>query len=354
MNQSSNPDEIDIIQFFAAVGHLFKGLYKSTLSFLKGIFYFLIEVIIYFKKHYIILGLGLLIGFGLSFLGKKSGQTYYGQATLRTNYNAQLALQEKVAALNSLIQKNDSVKLAEMLGITPEQASHFKTFDLKPFLDDVLLIDDYNDLLKFKDTAVYRFFHYGTYKQIIKKNPALNRYWHLKILADAPMAFYKLNKKIKNLFNQDTTIEKRKQNFMAVLNLRKQQSIKDLKNIDSMRSVFNKVWLETAKMPGVTSTNIMMTNQKMNGPEMPYNLFTERQRMINVLENNSRMINKYDDAVILLNSFPQNGIKDSFVLHNKHFTYTLLGLLLAFLFLLGRDFNKYLNKYQKLKIEKNN
>ncbi len=354
MNQSSNPDEIDIIQFFAAIGHLFKGLYKSTLSFLKGIFYFLIEVIIYFKKHYIILGLGLLIGFGLSFLGKKSGQTYYGQATLRTNYNAQLALQEKVAALNSLIQKNDSVKLAEMLGITPEQASHFRAFDLKPVFNDVLLIDDYNEFLKFKDTVVYKFIEYKDYKKNIKENPALDRYWRLKIFADSPMAFYKLNQKIKNLLNQDTTIEKRKQNYMAVLDLRKRQSLKDLKNIDSMRSVFNKVWLETAKMPDVTSTNIMVTNQKMNGPETSYNLFTERQRTINVLENNSITINKYDDAVILLNSFPQNGIKEYTILDNRHFKYALLGLLLAFLFLLGRDFNKYLNKYQKLKIERNN
>jgi len=354
MNQSSQPDEIDIIQFFAAIGRLFKNLYDGILTFFKSIFYLLIEGVIYFKKHYIILSLGLLIGLGLSFLGKKSNQIYYGQATLRTNYNAQLVLQEKVALINGLIQKNDSAKLAEILGVTPTQARHFIAFDLKPVFNDVLLIDDYSEYLKFKDTVVYKFIEYKDFKKNIKENPALNRYWRLKILADSPMAFYKLNQKIKNLFNQDATIEKRKQNYMAVLDLRKQQSLKNLQDIDSMRSIFNKVWLETAKMPNVTSTNIVVANQKMNGPETPYNLFAERARTINILESNSKNINKYNDAVILLNSFPQNGIKENSILNNRHFKYALLGLILAFLFLFARDFNTYLNKYQKLKMENKN
>ena len=352
MNQQTQPEEIDIIQFFTAIGNMFKNFFKGIGNIFKWFFYTFIDIIIYLKKHYIILGLGFLLGLGLSFLGNKKKETYYGQATLRTNYNAQLDLQEKVAALNGLIQKHDSIGLGKMLDLPSEDAAHFTNFELNPVINDVFLIDDYEEYLKTKDTVVYKFIEYEDYKKNIHKNNNLNRYWSLKISADSPLVFNKLNIKIKALFNKDTAIEKRKQNFLSYLDIKKQKLLRSLSDIDSMRSIYNRVWLESAQKPGVASTNIVVANQKITGPEATYNLFYERHKALNNLKKTVQQINKYDDAVIILNSFPNNGIQEISILDNKHTKYALLGFLLALFILLLKDFNVYLNKYQQLKAGK--
>jgi len=349
MNQQMQPEEIDIIQFFTAIGNMFKSFFKSIANMFKWLFFIFIDFILYLKKHYIILGLGLLLGFGLSFLGNQKSQTYYGQATLRTNYNAQLDLKEKVAAINSLIQKHDSLGLEKILNLPSEEAAHFTSFELTPVINDVFLIDDYEEYLMSKDTVVYKFIEYKDYKNNISKNDNLNHYWSLKITADSPLVFKDLNEKIKALLNKDIALEKRKQNFLSYLDIKKQKLLKTLSDIDSMRSIFNRVWLEAAQKPGVAATNIVVANQKISGPEATYNLFYERQKALKNLKKTVEQTNKYDDTVIILNSFPHNGIQEFSALENKHVRYALLGFLLALIILLLKDFNTYLNKYQQQK-----
>ena len=349
MNQQTQPEEIDIIQFFTAIGNMFKSFFRGIGNMFKWLFFIFVDSILYVKKHYIILGSGLLLGLGLSFLGSKKAETYYGQATLRTNYNAQLDLKEKVAAINSLIQKHDSISLGKMLDLPSEDVAHFTNFELKPVINDVLLIDDYEEYLMSKDTVVYKFIEYKDYKKNISKNENLNRYWSLKILADSPSVFKEMNEKIKTLFNKDTAIEKRKQNFLFYLDIKKQKLLKSLSDIDSMRAIFNRVWLEVAQKPGVATTNIVVANQKTSGPEATYNLFYERQKALKNLKKTVEQTNKYDDAVIILNSFPHRGIREFILFANNHVKYALLGLLLALFILLLKDFNTYLNKYQQQK-----
>ena len=349
MNQQTQPEEIDIIQFFAAIGNMFKSFFRSIGNMFKWVFFIFVDSVLYVKKHYIILGSGLLLGLGLSFLGNKKAESYYGQATLRTNYNAQLDLQEKVAVLNDFIQKKDSLSLGKMLSLPPEEATHFKNFELRPVINDVFLVDDYEEYLMTKDTVVYKFIEYKDYKKNIIKNDNLNRYWSLKITTDSPLVFKNLNEKIKTLFNKDTGIEKRKQNFLSYLNIKKQKELKSLSDIDSMRSIYNSVWLKSANKPGVAATNIVVANQKISGPETAYNLFYERLKALKNLKRTVEQINKYDEAVIILNSFPHNGIREISVLENKHLKYPLLGFLLALFMLLLKDFNAYLNKYQQQK-----
>ncbi len=349
MNQQTQPEEIDIIQFFTAIGNLFKGLYRSTINFFKTIFFIFIDILLYFKKNYIVLGIGLLVGFGLSFVGNKHEELYYGQATLRTNYDAQLDLQEKVAALNSFIQKKDSVSLGKMLDIASNEAAHFKSFKLDPIINDVFLIEDYDEYLKSKDTVVYKFIEYEDFKNSIKINNRLNRYWNLKITADSPEVFSGLNQKISSLLNNDLSIAKRKENYLSFLNIKKQKLLKSLSDIDSMRSIFNRVWLEAAQKQNVPATNIVVANQNVTGPESTYNLFHERNTVLNILKSTIDKLNKYDNAVIILNSFPHQGIREHSILRNKHIKYPLYGFILVLLLLLLRDFNAYLNKYQQLK-----
>ena len=349
MNQQTQPEEIDIIQFFTAIGNMFKSFFRGIGNMFKRLFFIFVDAILYVKKHYIILGSGLLLGLGLSFLGNKKAESYYGQATLRTNYNAQLDLKEKVAALNDFIEKKDSVGLGKILDMPSGQAAHFKRFHLQPVINDVLLINDYSEYLKTKDTVVYKYIEYKDFKNSIRTNDRLNHYWTLKIISDSPVVFSNLNQKINSLLNNDPDIIKRKDRFMSYLKIRKQKLLKSLSDIDSMRTIFNHVWIEAGQKQMVPATNIVVANQNVTGPEATYNLFNERYNALNRLKFTIEQLNQYEKPIIILNSFPHRGIREFTLFANNHVKYALLGLLLALFILLLKDFNTYLNKYQQQK-----
>ena len=351
MNQQSRSEEIDIIQFFSAIGKMFKSFIQSIGNLFKRLFFAFVNILLYLKKYRIILGIGFLIGLGISFLAdNKDENFYYGEAALRTNFNAQLDLQEKVNALNDLIKNQDSVKLGKMLNIPYTQAAGFVSFELKPVINDLYLIEDYENYLQTKDTVVYKYIKYKEYKKNIKGNDNLNRYWKLIITTNTPTVFNGLNQKISELFNNDSLIQKRKELYLSYLNTQKQSFIKSLQDIDSMRVVFNKAWLLSNTKAG-QSINFMLSNKNSSGgsPEEAYNLFKERKKALINLKKTIEEINKSDNAIVILNSFPHNGIKEESFLANIHIKFSFIGFLLALMLVFLKDFNVYLNKYQQLK-----
>ena len=353
MNQQSNNEEIDIIQFFSAVGNLFKGFFRSIGKMFKRLFYFFADILLYFKKYRIILSIGFLLGLAISFFSSNDTHFYYGETTLRTNFNAQMDLQEKVDALNDLIRNNNTVSLGKMLDIPAEQAAVFTGFYLEPVVNDLFLIEDYENYLTTKDTVVYKYIEYDDYKKNILKNDNLNRYWKLTVKTTSPDIFNTLNQKIINLFNNDLLIKKRKQLYLSYLDTKKQNFIKSLQDIDTMRKVFNKAWLQSNTKGGQSISFMLSNENSSNGsPEEAYNLFEERKTALIDLKKTIEEINKSDNAVVILNSFPHTGIHDKSLLDNKHFKFAFIGFLLALMLLLLKDFNAFLNRYEKQKTGK--
>ncbi len=352
MNQQIQPEEIDVLQFFTAIGNMFKSFFRGIGNMFKWLFFVFIDATLYVKKHSIILGLGLLLGLLVSFFIDKKSNVYYGQATLRTNFDAQLGLQEKVEAFNDLIKKRDFISLGKLLDISSDEAIHLKYFELKPIINDIYIMDNFEEYLKTKDTVVYKFLNFEDFKRNISKNDNLNHIWSLEITTDSPKVFNNLNDKIKNLFNNDAHIEKRKKNLLTYLDIQKQKYLKSLNDIDSMRAVYNRVWMESGRKPETAANNIVIANQKIEKPEELYNLFIERENALINLRKTIDQINKYDDAIIFLNSFPKNGIQKPSLIKNKYIKFSLLGFLFVLLILLLKDFNAYLNKYQQQKADK--
>ena len=352
MNQQTQPEEIDIIQFFTAIGNMFKSFFSGIGNMFKWLFFLFLDFILYVKKHYILLAIGSLLGLGFSFSVKDQTDTYYGQATLRTNFDTQLDLQEKVEVFNDLIKKGDFISLGKILDMPSEEVAHLRHFELKPIINDIFIMDNFDEYLKTKDTVVYKFINYEDYRKSVTKNDNINQNWTLKITANSPLVFKNLNEKIKALFNKDAVIEKRKQNFLAYLDIKKQNCLKSLSDIDSMRAVYNRVWLESGQKPYAAANNVVIANQKIEKPEELYNLFIERQNALTNLRKTIEQINKYDSAITFLNSFPQNGIRKSFLITNKYIKFSLLGFLLVLFLLFLKDFNGYLNKYEQQKAGK--
>jgi len=349
-NQQQQPEEIDILSFFNAIGNLFKNLFKGLINIFKNIFYLVLDVLLYLKKHYIYLGIGILTGLVFAFIStNKKNNTYYVKSNIRANYNAQLALQEKFDGFNTLIKKKMFKKLAGILQMDTTQAKHFLSFELEPVYNDVLLMEDYEDFLMHKDTVIYKFLEFDDYKKSLMRNPELNKYWSLTIKSDDPSVFKNMREVFKRFIENDPGIQYRKNTYLSALNKKKEEINKTFENIDSMRKVFDHVMLELARNQHNSASNIVVSSDKVRGPESPYNLFSERRINAKELENLSLKLNKYNDAIIFLNNFPAYGIKEYSILSNSFIKYSLMGFLFVLMILLMIDFNKYLKDYQHKK-----
>jgi len=352
MNQKNNQEEVDIIQLFSAIGNMFKNLFQSIGNLFKKLFYFILDFILYLKKNSIYLGAGVFIALVFSFLtqSSKSGTEYKVKAQIRTNFNAQSALENYVDLFNHWIDEKKYIELSKTLQIDTTTVKQLKSFELNPFYNDVLIIEEYENFLKQNDTVVYKFIEFDKFKKNLLKEEQLNPYWELEVNAYQPIKFDFLNTALVELIEKNEVFSKRKENYLFTLNTQKEKLLKSLQEIDSLRNVYNTVMLESAKNKtneGVT--NILFSTSRISPLEHTYNLFNERRKVLDELELLSKKLNKYSDVIVFINDFPIYGIKDNKITNNIYFNYALIGFLLVLMILLFKDFWMLLNKYQQKK-----
>ena len=348
-NQNQSTEEIDILQFFSAIGNMFKKLFAGIKNIFVQLFYVFLNFLLLLKKYYLYFGIAMLIGLGLSFLGKgKQNSIYSAAVTLRSNFGSQIPLQEKIDLLNALIKKKEFDVLAKELQIDSSTASHFTHFDMQPIINDVFLIDDYENYLMSKDTVVYKYIEYKDYKKNIQNNNNLNNYWQIEVLADVPEVFSTLNKGIKGLLREDKSLHQKENDYIKMLGLTRTKTLRSLEEIDTLRVVLNKAMLRLSNNPSEGS-GVVVNSEKLRGPEGPYNLFYERYRLTNQLDRLTQKIAKYSQALVYINAFPQYGTKQESIIDNKHVKYPIYAFILVLLGIFFLQFNHYLNAYQKKK-----
>jgi len=353
MNHQHQPEEIDIVQFFKAIGLFFKSIFNSIKNAFLSVFHFFLDFLLYLKKNYLFLGAGILVGLILSFFNNSSkNKLFEAKARVHTNYQSQFLLQEQFEAFNYMIKTHKTDLLAKELGVDEETAKKYVKFDLEPLINDVFLIDEYDNYLRTKDTVVYQFIEYKDFKKNFIDNPEINPYWELTVKATAPDVFENLNKAlIKNIEN-DQSIARRQKNLTMALELAKDKNLKSLQDVDTMRAIYNKVDLAVAqKDPTATASMIINKNNNLTHEweEAYYNLFDIRMITLNNLENAILRLNKFSSPLVFLSSFPSIGKKEGGILYNNYVRNALLGFLTVLFILLLWDFNKYLNRYQQRK-----
>ncbi len=351
MNQQNSPQEVDVLQFFKAIGNFFASIKHSIKSLFVWLFDFFIKTLIYLKKHALYLGIGVLIGIIYAFVFQRNFKpVYHANIQLKANYESGNALENKINSFNGLIKNQEYDKLAKELGLTKDEASKLMGFKLTTDINDVKLVKEYEKYLMKLDTVVYKNIEYKTYSKNISKTPQLFPYKTLDVYASDVGLFAKLNNKFEHILDNDPVLIKKKKDVDNLLSIKKQKMIHSLVELDSLRQVFNKVYLENATKSNSGSTNIVVSNNKLSGAEAPVNIYYNRIIALKELEKIENQIMDNGSILSLENRFPEFGQKESILKYNPFIKYPILGFLLVLFILLLLDFNKFINKYQKEKL----
>ena len=345
--QNSSNQEVDILAFFAAIGKMFGNFFRG----IKNIFLYgidrLIWLLVFIKRNLIYLSIGVIAGLVIAFFFKsKYDKIYTAEVVVKTNFGSGAAFRSLIDSYNSMLGAKDFDELAQALQMSKEEVKSIKGFELKSEVNDALLLQEYENYILRMDTAVYKFFEFKDFKKSISQNNDLYPYKKVKVYASKPGVFYKLNKILPKILDDDTTLQERMKQIKLLLNTKKEENLRSFQEMDSMRRVFDQMYLEMAKQSG-GGTNVVVSSDKVRGPEGPYNIFYSREF---VLKNFERAMGQYANnlgLIEMISSFPKYGSKENPIKYNPFFKYPILGFLSALLILFLIEFYKYVLRYEK-------
>jgi hypothetical protein len=308
--EQTNPEEVDLGHLFKIIG---KGFY-NFFNFIGKIFLsaykvFLLLLIHFFKRKYWYAGviiLGVLIGF---LVDETSEKEYGANMFIETNFNSARQVYENIRQLHQLAHEDkDSLELARILNIAPDEASKIKGFYIDPDLDENEMIEMYSNFFTRLDSISRLDMTYNKYKKSLTSS---NFSIHMIGVASTDKFIFK---KFEKGFLKEISGNTYLNELIEVnkLNLDQADMIlsKEIKKTDSLLNEYLKIRINESQkepIPG-SGTNLYMGNAESN------NLIVNESSIIDKilnLESQRREINTervtQKTAVNVLANFPESG-----------------------------------------------
>lgn len=340
-------EEIDLVGIFKIIGNAITSVINFIWNLLKGIFHYLILLLIFIKEHIAKIGIALLIGVVIgTILDITQPDKYSYDMIIEPNYGSIDQIFEKMEYYNVLIDEQDSIKLNKEFGISYAEANSLVSFKLEPYETKKDQILAYDNFIKNTDTLTHKNF---TFNDFIADG--ISQF-------DSKRYVYRINSKINNLtlfsekilsdIESNPTIQKKKRIQLYTLKLDSIAARNSLREIDSLRSLYKKVTLleaENNEIPNTSSTYLDFSKEpnKNNNDITLFNISKElNQKIIDIEKAKETSL----DVVNVITTFNPVGanrgkMSDSF---KFIFGYLFGGGMLAFLLL--KRLNNYLVEYK--------
>jgi len=134
-NNQSNEEEIDLGQLFTLIGKGFSNLFNFIGSILTSVFNGLIALIIFVKKNFVNIILGIVIGAASGYIYKKFYKvpTFESSMTVQPNFGSTIQLYKNIDYYQSLVRQQDFERLATSLNISIEESKEISGFEVEPY-----------------------------------------------------------------------------------------------------------------------------------------------------------------------------------------------------------------------------
>jgi hypothetical protein len=339
----NNEEEVDLGSLFVIIGKGFSNFFNFIGNIFKGIFHFLISVIIFFKKDMIkIIIAGIifgLIGYLIDF-NKKT--VYESKMLVQPNYNSSKQLYSNIKFYNDLVIQKEEALLMKTFNISDEEAKSLISFSIEPLINENDIINGYDKLALSVDTLAIKNY---TIKEFKNSFTDFDYQVHeIKIISTKNKVFNKLDSVILYSISNNDYFKKLKE--FENLNLERSSALykKNIKETDTLRKVYMKALLEESKKT-TQGTSIDMGGKNNENREIE--LFST----VKELNNSLTIINKEkankSEIINVISSFQQVGNKSGSLLKSKPVLFFVLGVFVVVVFLLVRKFNRYLENYKK-------
>ena len=342
-SRSNNEEEVDLGSLFTIIGKGFSKFFNFIGNIFKGIFHFLITILIFLRENILKIGIagfiGLIAGF---FLEVKTPKKFESEMLLKPNFESTRQLYNNVNYYNDLVKQKDTVSLQKIFNLDKKTAASLEEFEIEPIITNRDIINAYDNLIESVDTLTIKSYVYEAFENSFtiydyevhklnvtaKENDVFNKLGDVIISSVVNNNYFKRLKKLTN------------ENLNRTDSLYRQ----NLTQIDSLRKVYMEVMIEEAKKT-TAGTNIDLGGKNKTTKELE--LFTTNKVINQDLKNIASQKATEYEVINVLSSFQPIGTEIKGVTKNYAFLLAILGVGFMILVLLLRILNRYLASYDK-------
>jgi len=342
----SQEEEIDLGGFFNQIGKLFSKLFGLIGFILKSIYHFVIITLIFAKKHYWKLGIALLAGLLLGYIGEKNlSKKYYYEMTVEPKYDGVYFLKNRASFYNQLVDNKDYNQLMKIFKIDLDDAKSILEFELESVQDEKDLVEGYDNFVKNSDTTTVKEVPLKTYvdKKFSKYN--YKNYMFRMTLSKSSLKKNVQNELLADLEN-NVVLQKLKNESIKISEEKEKNLLQLMQNIDSIISKDKMIALTAAKNSVNTNSSIELSSSN-NTKNKDFELLQLYKNSIYDLSNITR--EKIDISYIykVISPFEPMGKYNKSFFKSTIFIITFLMLFITVLWILFQPFLLYLDKYKK-------
>lgn len=338
-------EEVDLGSLFEVIGKGFQKLFIAIGKFFIGIFNLLVLALVFIRNNAIKLSLSILIGAIIGFvLDYSLPKKYSSTMIVEHNFNSAQQLYKNIEYYHELVKQKDSVLLAEALDISISEAAKLKGFYIDPIRNENEKYELFDKFIGEVDTATVSKIDIKEFKKSFTDFDY--KYHRIKVKSLNNGIFEKLSSPIINSVESNPYFKNQKKINDQNLLQNEMVLIKSLKEVDTLREIYNEVLITEAKK-SETGTSITLAQGAKKTNELE--LFNESLELNKDLINNNKAKAETTDILNVVSTFSKVGVKERNIL--KKYTF-LLGVgfgLLMLLFILLRQLNKYLKHYNIIK-----
>jgi hypothetical protein len=341
--QPQQSEEVDLGQLFKLIGNAFDRFFKFIGGIFKGIFGIVILFLLFVQKHLIKLAIVAIIGLAVGFyLDSTIQPRYVSTMVVEPNFNSVQQLYNNIDFYNELAQAEDSIALADALGITKTEATTIKRFKVESYSDENQKILLFDKFVRSLDTTTQKTINMQAY---LKNFNSLDARFHtVSIVATDNTIAKKIQPILINSISRNEYFKLQKETNDGNIELQDQLYMKQIAEIDSLQLLYKKVMLEESKraIQG-TSINLGENGSKEIRELALINKIEELKA--GLVELNEERANK-SSIINVISDFPNRGVKQKGILKTYKI---LLPLCLVAIVLLGYSLlslNTYLKNYK--------
>ena len=336
-------EEIELGSLFVIIGRGFSKLFNFIGNIFKGIFHFLILILLFLKKNALKIGIAALIGIIIGSYLELDKETKYGaDLQVQPNFESSRQLYNNISFYNDLVKQKDTVLLAETFKISTPEAATLKKFQIVPVRNENDIISSYDELILSVDTLTVKSYSFDQFKRMFTDYDY--KIHKVTVQSTKNNVFSKLDDVIISSITENQYFNKLKELNNENLSRTDAMLRNNLAQADSLHKVYKKVLVEEAKKP-TSGTSIDMGNGKKTAKELE--LFDSKREISKDLKDITEERAEKSEVVNVISNFQQVGYEIKGIQKNYAFQLAILfaGLMISILLLL--KLNTYLNNYNK-------
>jgi len=345
MSNQTKPqeEEIELGSLFVIIGKGFSNLFRFFGNIFKGIFHFLITILLFVKTNLLKLVIAGLVGGVLGAFLEFKKETHYGaDLIVQPNFESSRQLYNNISFYNDLVKQKDTLLLAKTFKISTQEAASLSKFEINPIKSENDILTSYNELILSVDTLTVKSYSFDKFQQMFTDFDYKKHV--VSIQSTKNNVFSKLDDVIISSITKNNYFNKVKELTNENLNRTDALLRKDLIQVDSLRNVYMRVMMVEAKKES-NGTSIDLGGTKKTTKEIA--LFETSRRINRDLKGISEDKSEKSEVINVISNFQQVGYEIKGIKKNYVFLIGALFSLLMVFFLLLKQLNTYLENYKK-------